>query len=399
MSPKGVSVPTNRITRILPSILFLGVYGWSLSYGYLWDDFVELQADLDYVLERLQHHFRPIYYFSELFFNALFNAPYQHRLVNLLLLAGAAFFAVRAAAVFEVPAAPLVVTAIFFHPTFVYPATWISQRNDGYLLLFLFMALANVNRPRGFVYLLLSDISKTPWVLQNLWYAWRQWRQGGNLWVAAAAVVAIPLIVGQGIFFWSEVRASGNSPVTQFTGQGLDAMLFVVTVWFAKLTESILLVHVPISAFYGVLPTVGLGVIALIYLAAWGTIAVQAFRTGWKTTISWQLLFLALLMSLPFVANSDPRVFGPAIPFFYLFWAMIAADGKAARFSFIVILAANLTATMLNYRLSDTQAYDPALAPDYTLCGKHEVQFPMERWRCDRSKLTYDLVGRINEMF
>ncbi len=381
---------------LVPAVIVLAIYAWSLSYGYLWDDFTELQGDLDHVLNRLQQHFRPVYYFSELLFNALFSEAYQHRLVNLLLLAGAAFFAVRAAGVFEVPAAPLVVTAVFMHPTYVYPATWISQRNDGFLLLFLFMALANVNRARGFFYLLLSDISKTPWVLQNLWYGWHTWRRGGSVAMAIAAVLVIPLIVGQGLLFWGDVRSGGNSPVTQFTGEGVHAILFALFVWTAKLAESIMLIHIPIAAYFGSLPTLGVGAVAAIYVVAWITLGIQFFHRDRRTHRSWHLLVLALLMSAPFVANNDPRVFGPAIPFFYLFWARAAAAGIAGRCAFGVIAVLNVWGTLLNYRLSDTGAYDAAKAPDYTLCGQHEMKIPMERWRCERSKLSHEIVRTIN---
>ena len=387
-----------RIYPFVPGAVFLLVYMWSLSYGYLWDDFAELQADLDQVLTRLKQHFRPIYYFSELFFNALFNEAYQHRIVNLLLLAGAAFFAVRAAGVFAISSAPLVATAIFLHPTYVYPATWISQRNDGFLLLFLFMALANVNRGRGFLYLLLSDISKTPWVMQNLWYAWRKWREGANRWIVVGAVIVIPLIIGQGLLFWGDVQSLGNSPITKLEAEGFNAVVVVSLVWAAKFSEALFLIHIPFPAFYGALPLYGLIIIGFVYAAAWVALAVPVLGGAWKQRIDWQLLFLSLLMSIPFIANNDPRVFGPAIPFFYLLWAKSSGMSKLGRTSFAVIIVLNLSATVLNYRISDTGAYDPADAPDYTLCGQHEVRFPMERWRCDRSKITHEIVRRFNEI-
>jgi len=389
---------SKKILPYLPAVIFILVYAWSLNYGYLWDDFTELQADLDYTLDRLKLHFRPIYYFSHLLLIELFDEAYQHRLVNILLLAGACVFAVRTAALFQISSGPFVVTAIFLHPTYVYPATWISQRNDGLLLLFLFMALANVNRVRGFAYLLLSDISKTPWVLQNLWYAWRKWREGGNRWLIAGALLAIPIIIGQGLLFWADVKAESTSPMTQFTGEGAAAFLFILSVWAAKVVEAIILIHIPIAAFYGVVPVFVLAAIGFTYAAAWAALAVHSFRADWKASMAWHLLFLAILMSVPFAANNDPRVFGPAIPFFYLFWAKFAGAGNLGRVGFSVLIVLNLSATVLSYRISDTGAYDPAKAPDYTLCGEHEMQFPMERWRCDRSQLTHELVRQINKI-
>ncbi len=381
---------------LLPMAVFLLVYAWSLNYGFLWDDSTELQGDLNHVLHRLQGHFRPIYYFSQLLLNQLTTEAYVNRLINLLLLGSAAFFAVRAAGELAVSSAPLVVTAIFLHPTYVYPATWISQRNDCYLLFFLFLALANVNRTRGFIYLLFSDISKTPWVLQNIWYAWMKWREGANRWLIAGSLLVIPLIIGQGVLFWSGIKSGSTSPMTQLTLEGAGAVIFTLLVAAAKIGEAIVLIHIPISAFYGIVPIVGVAGIALVYAAAWVTLIRQVYIAGWKDRFCWHLLLLAILMSIPFAANNDPRVFGPAIPFFYFLWAKSAGGGKAGRLAFVVIAALNVAAVSLNYRISDTGAYDAADAPDYTLCGKHEMQFPMERWRCDRSKITHEIVRRVN---
>jgi len=381
----------------VPTLVFMVLYSASLSYGYLWDDFVELQSDLDHVLGRLKQHFRPVYYFSELFFNALFTEAYQHRTVNILLLAAAAYFAVRTSRNFGIPHSPLIVTAIFLHPTFVYPATWISQRNDGFLLFFLFLALFNFDRARGWVYLLLSDLSKTPWVFQNLWYAIRKWPERGNRWAIAAIVIVIPLIVGQGLLFWDEVQSSGNSPITKLSGGSVSAVFILPLIWVAKVVEAILLIHVPIPAFYGSVSGSILLVIGLIYLAAWVGIYVQAFRNLERNRASWHLLILALFMCVPFAANNDPRVFGPAIPFFYLFWASIGTRGKTRCMAFAIVATLNVAATALNYRISDTGIYHAPDAPDYTLCGVHEMQFPMERWRCDRSTITHEIVRRLNE--
>jgi len=387
-----------KLSPLIPMAVFFLVYIWSLNYGFLWDDSTELQGDLNHVLHRLQGHFRPIYYFAQLLMNQFFDQAPPNRMLNLMLLGGAAFFAVRAAGEFGISTATVAVTAIFLHPTYVYPATWISQRNDGFLLFFLFLALANVNRTRGFFYLLLSDVSKTPWVLQNLWYALQKWREGGNRWLIAGSIIVIPLIIGQGVIFWDDIKSGSTSPMTQLTLDGLSATIFTLIIAGAKIAESIVLIHIPIAAFYGVVPLVGVAVIALLYAVAWASLVRQVFQADWKRKICWHLLLLAMLMSIPFAANNDPRVFGPAIPFFFLFWAKSAGGGKLSQAAFVAIAVLNLTAVMLNYRISDTGAYDALDAPDYTLCGAHEMQFPMERWRCDRSKITHEIVRRINNI-
>ena len=389
----------NRFAPFFPVALFVLLYSWSLSFGFLWDDSTELQGDLNHVLHRLQGHFRPIYYFSQLFLNQLTSEAYVNRLVNILLLGSAAYFAVKAARKLEVPGSVIVVIAIFLHPTYVYPATWISQRNDCYLLFFLFLALANIDRTRGFFYLLLSDISKTPWVLQNIWYAVRKWREPSSKWTAVGALVVIPVIIGQGVIFWDGIKSGSTSPMTQLDVEGFSAIVFTMFVGGAKIAESIVLMHVPVTAFYGIVPIQGVIVIGLIYVAAWVAIIQQVYLDGWREKVSWNLLLLAVLMTIPFAANNDPRVFGPAIPFYFLFWAKSSVHVKSVKMAFVVIAVLNFGAVLLNYRISDTGAYDFINAPDYTLCGIHEMQFPMERWRCDRSKITHEIVRRVNQIF
>ena len=58
--------------------------------------------------------------------------------------------------------------AAFLHPSFIYPLTWIAQRNDLLLIIFAVLALANIDRRRGLAYLALSDMAKTPFGFHNL---------------------------------------------------------------------------------------------------------------------------------------------------------------------------------------------------------------------------------------
>lgn len=382
-----------RHDLMLPGLVLL-FYGYSLTFGFVWDDVREVTSDFERAFEKLKLHFRPIYYLTFAAMNQWVQAAWAHRLINILLLCTAAFLACRLAGRLQAPLGKWAVLAAFMHPTFVYPATWISQRNDGFLLVFVFLTILNIHRNRGLGYLLLSDVSKTPFVLQNFWYAWRRWRLGGTLWPAWVAMAAVPLVVGQALLFWGEVRSEATSPMSMHVIDDFLDIGFVVAVRLAKLLEAWLLVHVPAPAYLGVLSFWAIAAVALIQAAAWAVIGVGVWRARRRWGAGGDLLLLALLMSLPFIANSNMRVLGPVIPFFYLGWVCLAGPGAWVKAALAVILVLNTTASALNYRVSDTGIFDVAQAPDYTLCGAHESKIPMENWRCNRSKVAAEIVRR-----
>jgi len=382
----------------IPAAILLLTYVWSLPFGYLWDDYVEVNVDLADAIHRLVYvQFRVFHSLSFAFTNPFFDQPFQHRLINLSLMVAAAVFGVHAARRFNVPAAPLVVSVILLHPTYVYPVTWISQRNDLFLLVFVFLAIANTFRGRGLVYLILSDVSKTPWVLQNVWYAWQVWRKKGPRWQVFLALVAMPLVIAQAFLFWGDVTATSFSPMSELSAEGFGAFVFTLLVRVAKVLESWFLIHIPVAAFYGAAPIPVVAAVVAAYGVAWLVILLKIFRERRWTVAGWHFLALAILMSGPFVANNDPRVFGPAIPFFIFFWVSMSGWDRNVGIALGLIAILNLGGTVLNYRLSDTGVYEPVASVDYTLCGVHEMQFPMERWRCDRSHLARIVVRGVNQ--
>jgi hypothetical protein len=390
----------SRLSSATPLVLAVGfiiLYSYSLSYGYLWDDFIEVTAGFDEIVARLKIQFRLLYSLSFYLTNPIFDAAYQHRLVNIAIMGGAVFFAARAAIAYAIPAAPVVIAAIFLHPSFIYPTTWISQRNDGLLLLFLFLAMVNTQRVRGLCYLLLSDLSKAPWVFQNIWYSWRAW-PAGRRWVVAIALLAIPLLMGQSLLFWSGVTSGASSPMTELAVEGLGGTIFTLVVRGAKVLEAVFLIHAPIAGYYGEVSNAGLLLLLCVYTASWVVIAYETIRTGGLRREGWHFLVLAVLMSIPFVANSDPRILGPAIPFYLLFWASLMGHSRWARRALLAVALLNFGATLLNYHISDTEVYEPIAALDYRLCGAHEITLPMEHWRCDRAEVAHAIVRRVNEV-
>ena len=374
-------------------LLLVAFYLPALDYGYLWDDLREVHRGLGEVFERLTMHPRPLYYLSFALTNPIFDEAWQHRLVNLALFAGVLATAARLARRFEVRDGSLLLAATFLHPSFLFPVTWISQRNDLMLLIFILLAVLNVHRSRGFAYLLLSDFAKAPFVLHNVWYASVRWR--ASVWQAAAALAVAGGLILAVLGFWSGVTAASTSPMSELTSGGPLALVFTLLVRAAKIAEGIVLALAPFEAYWGLNWVVVAGV-ALAYAVCWTTLAVVIVRNFELRAPAWSLVVIGFLNAAPFAIVSDPRVVCPVIPLFYFGAFALARRAGVARAVLAALVALNVGGTVLNYRLSDTGAYRPEAAPDYTICGTYEMQFPMERWRCDRGDLARRVVVFFN---
>lgn len=379
-------------------LLLVAFYLPSLTFGYLWDDRVEVIAGWERSMEMLPIHARVFYYVSFALTNPLFDQPWQHRLVNIALYAGTLVAAIHAARAYRLPYAPLLVAAIYSHPTFVYAITFISQRNDLFLQLFLMLTLIYATRKRGIVMLICSNFAKTPWIFQNVWYIWKNWRSGVPRWYLLIAVLLIVAVFVQGLAFWGGVKSGASSPMVSFEGGGLAGTAFVIAVRGAKVLEGLFMIHLPFQAIYKAVPAPAFWAMVLVYAAAWVALLVRIVRKRGDVRTGLEFLGLALLMSLPFAANSDPRVLAPPIPFVIFAWAAFAGSGRIVPVALTAFVCLNIVGTLSNYHLSDTGAYTPAEAESYELCGAHEMTLPMDRWRCERADVAREIVNSANRL-
>jgi hypothetical protein len=370
----------------------------SLSFGYLWDDYFEVTADWKRVVEQFSTHPRVFYYASFGLTNSVFDSAWQHRLVNLALLAAAIIAASYAARRYKLPYPTLLLLVIFSHPVFVYPITWISQRNDLFLQIFIFLTLIFATRRIGFVFLICSNFAKSPWVLQNVWYIFKNWRSAVPRWYLLAAALLVVAIFGQGFFFYGEIKAGATSPMTEFGGSGFFSIVFILAVRGLKILEAIFMAHIPFPAFYKAVPVGVFAGIVLAYFATWIATLAVAFKTRRDKKTALEFLGLVLLMSVPFAANSNARVLAPIIPLLYFAWLSLMPKSRPTVIILSGLLSLNLAGTSLNYRLSDTGIYEAAKADDYTICGTREITLPMEHWRCERSLVARQIVRSASDL-
>jgi len=381
-----------------PVFVLCAFYAYSLKFGYIWDDPGEVTKDFAGANESISRHFRPLYYYSFALSNAVFDTPFPHRLINFLLMALAVFLAGKVARKFSLSFAPLLVLAIFLHPTFVYPITWISQRNDLLLLVFLLLSILNLDKTRGLIYLILSDASKMPFVFQNVWYAVIQWRVNRNRTLAIVSLAVLPPIIFSGYFFYADYSSEATSSLTFFSGDGLQVLLTVAAARMAKVAESWTLILIPFPGYFQSGPVALIFAVSAMYVAAWAVIGRNLITQIRSRRNSYKFLFLGIFMSMPFIFNSDMRIFGPAIPFIFFGIFALTDNARSVGIALAVIVGLNAGGSVLNYRLSDSGVYNTTTNVDYQQCGSYELSFPTERWRCSRSNITRDIVDRLNAL-
>ena len=376
-------------------LAIVAFYVFSLGYGFLWDDQFEMQRTWASAAARIFEHPRPVYYLFLEVTNSLFDQAWPYRLTKLLLFAVILVQAARLVLKYDAAFPALAVGAAFLHPTFVYPVTWIAMSDDLLVICFTLLTVLNVDRTRGFWYLILSDLSKAPFVLHDLWYIGRRWH-GNRVQALAALIIPFGLLLIY-LLFWFQIDTVATSPMAHLTADGPLALLFTLAVRGLKLLEAIVLCHMPFEGYWGAVPTPVLLLIVAAYLGAWFVLLRSVFTRPPRNSMWWQLLLIGLLEALPFAINSDPRVLGPAIPFFVLGWFLAVQPSRATGIAAAVLVALNLGGAALNYHLSDTGAMTFDDVPEYKLCGDYEMQIPMERWRCERSRLAQSIVAAIND--
>ncbi len=392
-SPSFLRQPASYIAAVVLVVF----YAASLQYGYLWDDYFELDRSLSETLAQIGHHFRPMVYFSFYLTPDFLHHPAGQRAINHAMIAIIALTLTAILRKGGIRLPWLFALVVLFQPTFVYAATWITMRVDCFVILFLLLTFLHMHGRWGLAFLLISDFSKAPFLLQNLWYAFVQWRAGHRLRALIAVLVMAGILVSI-VGFWLHTSSTATSPTTKLDVPPLQHLVVIAAIRLAKLLEGIVLIHAPLFAFYMrdalfVLP-LALAAMAVCWLA----ILVEIVRRRPKVpALAWHALALAVLSSAPFAINTDPRVLGPAIPFWFLFWILLAGDNRRMRMALVGLGLIGMLGSVLNYKLSDTGVYvtgDTSI--DYTLCGAHELRIPAEQWRCDRSKIAGRIVETIN---
>ena len=394
-----INWPRNRVLfYAIPPLGLMIFYARSIGYGYVWDDPVNVELDFAGANAWIVQHFRPLYYYSFAISNWMSDDPMFHHLVNYALMLLGVVLACRLVERHSLPFGSLVVLVVFMHPSFVYPITWISQRNDLLLIDFLLLTLLNIERSRGLVYLLLSDLSKMPFVLQNLWYATYQWRVLRKRLFANIAILVLPPIIINAYLFYAGYSTTATSALVYLDVQTIPGLATLALARLAKLLEGWFLVFIPFPGYFGVGAPGLMILVVTCYATAWTIIGYQLLRCGGLRRGPFRFLVLGAFMSLPFIFNSDMRILGPAIPFIYFGVFIMSDKSRSVKVALIMLLILNAGGSILNYRLSDTGVYDAHADVDYRQCGIYESSIPNERWRCSRSKIAKEIVEKLNAL-
>jgi hypothetical protein len=363
----------------------------------VWDDYFNLaKRSHSLIFDQTLNHFRPFWYYSFYFLQDLLETPAGHRSINIAMVALSAVVLGSILNKADVRYPWAFALIVFAQPSYVYPATWITLRVDCFIILFLILTFRNFENRWGLLFLICSDFSKAPFLLQNLWYGIIKFREGRRL-LAAFVILIMILIMGLIVTYWLGVNAVSSSPTSKLSLDPLEGLVVILMIRTAKVLEGIFLIHFPVFAYYSQV-TILYSMLAFSAMAAcWLTIIVDFIRHRPRIpALAKHSLILAVLSSLPFAIVTDPRVLGPAIPFWFMFWIIVGANRMRIVVPLALLGAMGLGGTLLNYKVSDTGVYvlDPKL--DYTVCGPHELKIPAEQWRCDRFKFASMIIERIN---
>ncbi len=248
----------------------------------------------------------------------------------------------------------------------VWPVSWISQRNDLLLLVFLIPAVRLHQARIGVVWVLLSCWSKAPFIFQNLVFAYSYLRRKRFI---SAALTVLGFLVSL-YFIWQSYYAINVAAKAHglYLAEKSGPILISITVFLRgiKILEGIFYTFVPVPA-YATDILFALGV-SLLLLVLWGYLTFLSIR-NWPSVSSDKRSRLAVYaciavsLSLPYAFGSGLRIYVPATLFFYLAAAFVIPDNSRTR-----VLLGTIT---LVYLLGSFLNYGPVLT------GYHDLQNPV----------------------
>lgn len=152
--------------KIILLVLVLILYGDSIFFGYISDDFTAIKFNLyNSIYESIYGiYFRPVWYLSYVVTNFFFHSSFFDHLVNIILFIYCSILLFNyTQKYYSINKSFLAVSIWISLPWMVFPTVWISQRNDLLLIIFAILSLNyyNVNKNLSKLYLVLSFLSKT----------------------------------------------------------------------------------------------------------------------------------------------------------------------------------------------------------------------------------------------
>jgi hypothetical protein len=354
------------------TIVFWAIYFKSLFTGYQTDDLRDFILKLSWE-EWLRNPFmtdlgRPIWGLNYLLTGEISVSPFFQRSINLCLLSIIIWIFVSYLYKMKLPLSScLFLAAALSHPSFIWPITWIAQRCDLLLILFTGLCLITFANRWSVIALILASGAKTPFVFQNLFFAWKYFRSGRHF-SGAVAVFLVPLFIYAG--YVTYYAKNWAYPVKHgLYAVGRHDVLFAliaVAVRGVKALEGIFYTFVPLGAF--AVSSAHVAIVGCILLTAWSSILYEVVRScrynGGITLKSalfdhpWvDLIAIGLLMSLGYGFGTGLRIYAPGVIFFFLAIAATAPVTKRVIVAIAVVIGIYLYGIYLNYNATASHCF------------------------------------------
>jgi hypothetical protein len=386
---------------LFTSIILLAVYLPSLRFGYyLQDDFDLIgQSWQPWIENPFYYHGRPIWILSYLLVDLVSTKAAVHRLVNIVLLIGVVNLAFLYAYRLGVSGwSGLLLCVGLTNPSWVWPATWIAQRNDVLLLFFLLLALLVSGRWSGLIFLQVATMSKSPFVFQILPFIWRDIRKRRvfdvvlTMTIAAAALYFIYKTyylynlnsdVKSGLYAASE----NVNVIVQLAARGAKVLeglaynLFPVPAFASSW-------QVALGAFLAML--VGWALIVPAVVAGLGRLMDSA-AAPLRSAVAKPALLIVLL-SVSYAFGSGLRIYCPTLIFLYTTVALLCRSSRLLALGSTILIGINLWGIALTVPTMDTGCYQfPKPGP----CDGQPI--PAHNWFALRQSVVEEAVRQLRK--
>jgi len=285
------------------TLLIIILYGSSLWYGYVKEDFILVTNDLHQVFQRSFNgiHIRPIWYFSYYLTNYFGHSTLVDHAFNLLLFMCASCLAYSFCKLY-IPSSrkALFLTSLWIIlPWSTYPAVWISQRND--LLMEVFglyslLLLYENKMLRSLGMMVLAVFSKVTIMFVLLFVVFKTWKRKQHNWSIAFGVLFLVYFAMalRGVTNHSVSGSGGMHDASLQLGHFAKAAGFVLH-WMEAMF--LLVVPVPFFASYSHFFIYLLGIAGILYCLSFKG------RNGSRDPI-----YLFILASIPLFMTPQLRV-------------------------------------------------------------------------------------------
>ena len=154
----------------------------TIFYGFVSDDFSLVSIDFrEAISSSLGVHFRPLWHLSYPFLNLISSSSYSHHIFNIVLFILSIYLAYKYINVKKTKLFSFISVLIWITlPWMVFPVTWISQRNDLLMIVFVLMSLIQFEKQKTYssmVFLFFGFLSKVNCFLLPLYFIFKSFKK------------------------------------------------------------------------------------------------------------------------------------------------------------------------------------------------------------------------------